>query len=1371
MQVIEADYREGVSCNLDKNIDNEKIRSVILKRGYYTDSTDADLIASILTDSIKAGNSLSGLNSLRDRKWKIPASCISSTNETILTNNLKQACQHVNVGYLSRAGTDNVVNLKQGNGSITARVVCEDSSLCDVSVYLRQHSFDSLGRPVDSVIAIAKTSSEGLAIFKGLNLDSSYSVLPVSDGFEYGFSQGTSGGTLGSTAQVYSGWIDRVRSLFKKKYGHLEFTFQQQPLRIPMFSDATLRQIKEDKAFTLYTPEQWKNIVTRMATLFLMTWWFLCFVIWFRRRKDAVVWPVALMMGITGIGLLGMLSYNDPFTDRMIAQDYLVGVVVGVVLMVIFQYVDLRKFYSSPLFDIVGSKTGNKGLGYLILAIVFTLMLFTPLGHSVGGMGVNLKIGSLMFQPSEIAKYLVVFFLATWFCRKADSLVGYSDEGNIDLLRNKIRHVSGIFLALCCMLAIYMALGDMGPGLVLLFSFIIIYSIIKSKSVKLDANADFMARVSKSDISLLIVGVVSFVSMLWIGGKLQLSGLFAVLWFLIWIVVWALVKRKLVETPIMANAVIAVFVFAKDLPGSIGERFATRSAMCSNPWGNLGLDSTTPIATPNGQVAEGLWGLASGGFWGQGFGNGTPNYIPAFHTDMVLTSLGEIMGWTGITLVILLIFALLHYTLDVGYRSHHQFSFFVCIGIAVVTAVQFTVITLGSTGVIPLTGVAVPLLSYGKVSMITTLAAFGLVLSVQSHTHHSRNDSAAERAAENLVLPYDAPIAVTRATWFFITLFLIGVLTNPMVINRNQTLVHPLFVTTLRGDNIIQYNPRIADITRNLHSGNIYDRNGLLLATSVADSVKKDAYTQCGVYQDELNDVLLKRTRRYYPLGDRLLFVVGDINPTISLPFNEYNPMGYVAESQYMSYLRGYDNVLYLDEEHQKPYYVDITSESYKASRFQQPVQTTASHIIVRDYSSLLPLLKAGKNSRRLERVNKRTSKTIKPQDLRLTLDAKLQCLLQDRIESYINDKYPNNRLMRVSVVVLDAQNGDLLASALYPLPNKDTLLAHSDEKNYNDAYFPPTRRAYTDRDLGTTFFTAPGSTAKVMTAMAAMQKEGSKAANHHYSIPIAEQVEVGIEPTGNVSMERAIVESSNCYFIHLMNDRNLYSALDSIYTATGAQIGREFKKRSILVTPYVYAYKHLSDKQLFRWKEIISKQENEGLSLYNSYKERLDRKPEKMNKPSWMWAWGQGTLAASPLSMARVVSAVANGGVMPLTRYRLDEPYREGIRLMNNESAAIIKRYMHTMAENANGHPENAIRVENVGGKTGTPERQYTKYNKLNDGWFIFYVDKCSIPTGKTTEKHPLAVAVRMERGVGSGPAMRLSRDVVLQVLKECDY
>ena len=78
-----------------------------------------------------------------------------------------------------------------------------------------------------------------------------------------------------------------------------------------------------------------------------------------------------------------------------------------------------------------------KGSGYLILGLILTALLFTPLGQAVGGMKVNLNIG-IVFQPSEITKYLIIFFMAAFFCQNADSIVKYSEEGNISLLWPKL---------------------------------------------------------------------------------------------------------------------------------------------------------------------------------------------------------------------------------------------------------------------------------------------------------------------------------------------------------------------------------------------------------------------------------------------------------------------------------------------------------------------------------------------------------------------------------------------------------------------------------------------------------------------------------------------------------------------------------------------------------------------------------------------------------------------------------------------------------------------------------------------------------------------------------------------------------------------
>ena len=68
-----------------------------------------------------------------------------------------------------------------------------------------------------------------------------------------------------------------------------------------------------------------------------------------------------------------------------------------------------------------------------------------------------------------------------------------------------------------------------------------------------------------------------------------------------------------------------------------------------------------------------------------------------------------------------------------------------------------------------------------------------------------------------------------------------GTYLNYQLFNRNSTLVRPLFVTNNSGVPLIEYNPRIQILTSLLHAGNIYDRNGVLLATSNVDTLRSHA--------------------------------------------------------------------------------------------------------------------------------------------------------------------------------------------------------------------------------------------------------------------------------------------------------------------------------------------------------------------------------------------------------------------------------------------------------------------------------------------------------------------------------------------------
>lgn len=132
------------------------------------------------------------------------------------------------------------------------------------------------------------------------------------------------------------------------------------------------------------------------------------------------------------------------------------------------------------------------------------------------------------------------------------------------------------------------------------------------------------------------------------------------------------------------------------------------------------------------QSTQGLVGLGTGGLFGVGLGRSAQKwfYLPNAHTDFILAIMGEEMGLAG-TLTVLALFGML--TL-VGIRAARQardpFGFLLASGVTAWIAFQVLVNVGAVTGILPITGVPLPLISSGGSSLLFTLAGLGLVASV-----------------------------------------------------------------------------------------------------------------------------------------------------------------------------------------------------------------------------------------------------------------------------------------------------------------------------------------------------------------------------------------------------------------------------------------------------------------------------------------------------------------------------------------------------------------------------------------------------------------------------------------------------------------
>ncbi len=132
------------------------------------------------------------------------------------------------------------------------------------------------------------------------------------------------------------------------------------------------------------------------------------------------------------------------------------------------------------------------------------------------------------------------------------------------------------------------------------------------------------------------------------------------------------------------------------------------------------------------QIIQSMVALANGGFLGSGLGEGTQKmfFLPAPHTDFILSVLGEELGFIGVALVIILFGVWIWRGLSIALNTNDSFGFFLAASSICLIGLQ-AIINMGvAMSVFPTTGIALPFFSYGGSTLVTTMAISGLVLSV-----------------------------------------------------------------------------------------------------------------------------------------------------------------------------------------------------------------------------------------------------------------------------------------------------------------------------------------------------------------------------------------------------------------------------------------------------------------------------------------------------------------------------------------------------------------------------------------------------------------------------------------------------------------
>lgn len=144
-----------------------------------------------------------------------------------------------------------------------------------------------------------------------------------------------------------------------------------------------------------------------------------------------------------------------------------------------------------------------------------------------------------------------------------------------------------------------------------------------------------------------------------------------------------------------------------------------------------------PNSDPSGSgyhIIQSKIAIGSGGLFGQGYLKGTQNrldFLPAQHTDFIFSVTAEEWGFLGCMIILALYFTIIMNGLKIAARANDFFGTLLATGIVAMLITQ-VILNLGVTlGLMPITGVPLPLMSYGGSSLFTTFLSIGILLNVR----------------------------------------------------------------------------------------------------------------------------------------------------------------------------------------------------------------------------------------------------------------------------------------------------------------------------------------------------------------------------------------------------------------------------------------------------------------------------------------------------------------------------------------------------------------------------------------------------------------------------------------------------------------
>ena len=146
-----------------------------------------------------------------------------------------------------------------------------------------------------------------------------------------------------------------------------------------------------------------------------------------------------------------------------------------------------------------------------------------------------------------------------------------------------------------------------------------------------------------------------------------------------------------------------------------------------NPW-------TDPLGSGY-QIIQSLYAIGPGGLLGLGFGNSIQKqfYLPEPQTDFIFSIISEEFGFLGVLIVTFIFFVIFSLIIKIAFRQTDLFAKYLCFGLGFQIIIQAVLNLCVVVGLIPVTGVTLPFLSYGGSSLLVSMASIGIILNISKN--------------------------------------------------------------------------------------------------------------------------------------------------------------------------------------------------------------------------------------------------------------------------------------------------------------------------------------------------------------------------------------------------------------------------------------------------------------------------------------------------------------------------------------------------------------------------------------------------------------------------------------------------------------